>query len=658
MFKKKIKGRISLILVAMLMATAGCGKKGKNSKKVEDNKEANVVTESQFTGEDIEIPTTEFASSGDSSIIKAVSYADKKNDDFEKYIDEEFVNQVTSSTIAYHDCITNGDNFGITKPKDVKWDEDKVGDTVEEWIENELKGIEESYDKLIKFEGAKLTEDEYLTFLVYKRQLEITKAGIKYSEFISPFFPGRGIQAETGEALMEYRFNNKEDVDDYIELMNKYPDYVDQNVKYEKWRNEKGYVLPEAMIDRAITQCDDFLAEKENNYVIVEFNGKIDAADFLTADEKEEYKKKNVKAMENVFEGYETIKKTLEESRSQSVNKAVAEYENGKDYYNEYIIPYFASTDKTGDELCAEFDKRAQEIADEMSTIAEQYPDETEYFYNHVQDAFKDIDTKDVEEIVNIAMDKTLDNYPVIDKMQFKASYLSEVSSKILSNTLAYYLIPTLDEPDNNIIRVNSNTSSGMWGTLTHEGCPGHMYQFNYFRSTDASKLRKISLPLGYIEGWAVYASYNAYDDYDYPDMENDAVIGTLFRLNDERNYLINERIELGVNYEGWSAEDMVKYLSDVHYINALEEGSDEYNQMVAAFEEQRKGILAGDPGLLLSYSQGYNEMRNLREYAKEKLGDKFNIVEYHKAVLDAGPCYYDILKEQVDEYINETLSK
>ena len=658
MFKKKIKGRISLILVAMLMATAGCGKKGKNSKKVEDNKEANVVTESQFTGEDIEIPTTEFASSGDSSIIKAVSYADKKNDDFEKYIDEEFVNQVTSSTIAYHDCITNGDNFGIRKPKDVKWDEDKVGDTVEEWIENELKGIEESYDKLIKFEGAKLTEDEYLTFLVYKRQLEITKAGLKYSEFISPFFPVRGIQAGTGEALMEYRFNNKEDVDDYIELMNKFPDYVDRNVKYEKWRNEKGYVLPEAMIDRAITQCDDFLAEKENNYVIVEFNGKIDAADFLTPDEKEEYKKKNVKAMENVFEGYETIKKTLEESKSQSVNKAVAEYENGKDYYNEYIIPYFASTDKTGDELCAEFDKRAQEIADEMSAIAEQYPDETEYFYNHVQDAFKDIDTKDVEEIVNIAMDKTLDNYPVIDKIQFKASYLSEVSSKILSSTLAYYLIPTLDEPDNNIIRVNSNTSSGMWGTLTHEGCPGHMYQFNYFRSTDASKIRKISLPLGYVEGWAVYASYNAYDDYDYPDMENDAVIGTLFRLNDERNYLINERIELGVNFEGWSAEDMVKYLSDVHYINALEEGSDEYNQMVAAFEEQRKGILAGDPGLLLSYSQGYNEMRDLREYAKEKLGDKFNIVEYHKAVLDAGPCYYDILKEQVDEYINEILSK
>jgi spermidine/putrescine-binding protein len=84
MFKKKIKGRISLILVAMLMATAGCGKKGKNSKKVEDNKEANVVTESQFTGEDIEIPTTESASSDDPSKIQAVSYADKKNDEIEK----------------------------------------------------------------------------------------------------------------------------------------------------------------------------------------------------------------------------------------------------------------------------------------------------------------------------------------------------------------------------------------------------------------------------------------------------------------------------------------------------------------------------------------------------------------------------------------------
>ena len=62
----------------------------------------------------------------------------------------------------------------------------------------------------------------------------------------------------------------------------------------------------------------------------------------------------------------------------------------------------------------------------------------------------------------------------------------------------------------------------------------------------------------------------------------------------------------------------------------------------------------AGDPGIMLSYSVGYLEMHELREKAEDELGDKFNVKDFNKAVLDVGPCQYKFLAEKIDEYIEK----
>ena len=43
-----------------------------------------------------------------------------------------------------------------------------------------------------------------------------------------------------------------------------------------------------------------------------------------------------------------------------------------------------------------------------------------------------------------------------------------------------------------------------------------------------------------------------------------------------------------------------------------------------------------------------------MREYAEKQLGEKFDVKEYHKVILSAGPCMYKDLKFKVDEYIAE----
>ena len=46
--------------------------------------------------------------------------------------------------------------------------------------------------------------------------------------------------------------------------------------------------------------------------------------------------------------------------------------------------------------------------------------------------------------------------------------------------------------------------------------------------------------------------------------------------------------------------------------------------------------------------------VEELKEYAQEELGDKFNEVEFHKVILDAGPCQFYILEDLVKEYVKE----
>ena len=64
--------------------------------------------------------------------------------------------------------------------------------------------------------------------------------------------------------------------------------------------------------------------------------------------------------------------------------------------------------------------------------------------------------------------------------------------------------------------------------------------------------------------------------------------------------------------------------------------------------------MLVGDASSYLSYSMGYYEMADLRTYAENALGSKFDPVEYHKVILETGPCYYHQLKQRVDKYIKE----
>jgi len=57
-------------------------------------------------------------------------------------------------------------------------------------------------------------------------------------------------------------------------------------------------------------------------------------------------------------------------------------------------------------------------------------------------------------------------------------------------------------------------------------------------------------------------------------------------------------------------------------------------------------------PGQATAYKIGMIKIQDLRADAKKRLGDKFDIREYHAVVLDSGPVPLNILEERVNDWV------
>jgi uncharacterized protein (DUF885 family) len=57
-------------------------------------------------------------------------------------------------------------------------------------------------------------------------------------------------------------------------------------------------------------------------------------------------------------------------------------------------------------------------------------------------------------------------------------------------------------------------------------------------------------------------------------------------------------------------------------------------------------------PAQALGYKIGQLEILDLRQYAKDQLGDKFDIRTFHDEILSGGALPMDVLKERIQEWV------
>jgi uncharacterized protein (DUF885 family) len=201
---------------------------------------------------------------------------------------------------------------------------------------------------------------------------------------------------------------------------------------------------------------------------------------------------------------------------------------------------------------------------------------------------------------------------------------------------LAYYWPNPIDNYNLNIIRTNPvNMRSGInsYSTLAHEGLPGHMFQCVYYSKTNPNNVRRYTDFIGYMEGWAVNASYLAFL---MSELKGDYTASVLFY---ETNYYFVEYslIDIMTNYYGYSVDDIYKYF-------------DENSIFV---KERDECEILRDFMLEMScsytpYGIGYSEIANMRENVISKLKNDFSFVDFNEALLTNGPMPFNIVETYV----------
>lgn len=557
----------------------------------------------------------------------------KEQQEFEQYLDDYFKDVVTDDTLTYNYTIRDGADYGLEEPEVTLGD---PGMTAEE-IGQDKEEFEGWVKKLDAIDRSCLTEDQKLTYDVLDEYFEVS-AGIFDNVYLyEPFSPMRGLQANIATNFTDYRFDDKGDVERYIELLGQIPDYFAEYLDFEQEKSEKGYFMSDAVCDKVISQCKDFVADKENHFMVTTFNDNIDALDFLTDEEKAEYKEANKQAVVNsLLPAFENVAAVLSGLKGIGTNDGgICNYDGGKEYY-EYLLKNFAGTAKSPEEVIDMLDTELQKL---MVSLYQYYLGNQaayEYFAANYDSIFAETDQMTASEMVDKMMETASEHYPDAGTINYKAEALDKNLETIMDDVLAYYMAPAIDDPDNNLIRVNGLHTDGMWTTLAHEGYPGHMLQNAYYMSTDPEPVRTLMNFLGYKEGWAMYACYDSLYYYEYEEPEYGDTIAALYQLNDEMSYLMMGRVDLGINYEGWTLQDTADYLTK--------------NGMDGSAAQELYTTMVGDPAVYQSYSTGYYEMKELRDYAEEKMGDDFDLKTFNTIILETGPCQFDILKEQVDK--------
>lgn len=548
---------------------------------------------------------------------------------FDEYLKKQFVETVSTDSITLHYKLKNPEEYGIEKFEPTLGEINQAEfDKADKEIENEIKVL-----KSFKYE--KLTEEQKLTYDIILSYLNISLASKGLSYYQSILSPLSGFQLNFPTTLSEYQFYNEQDIKDYITLLGKTGEYFDDIIAFEKEKSKQGIYMPDYTIDEIIKQCKEYTANTTDNVLMGTFEDRLALLTTISEESKQQYREQNSKAvLESVLPAYDKLVSELEKLKGTgNKNTGMSSLPKGSEYYEKVLIPLNTGSSKNMRQLVAMIEKNIDEQIMGLSMVVSKN--------DKIFDELEKTDTKlsDPKQILELLKKNINDSYPELKDVQYT---VKDLHKSLESNgSLAFYMIPPIDDESTNSIYVNrgANYSSNimLFTTLAHEGYPGHLYQNNYFNSTDPHPIRNLLDFSAYSEGWATYVEQ---DSYRYAEMNASEEILSLMQFDRIFSLAILSRADIGVNYEGWDKATLAEFLSGYGYSG--EEAANSIYETVI-----------GDPTAYMPYYVGYLEVMEIRNYAESKLGDKFVLKEFNKAVLDAGPAPFEIVKKEVEKALN-----
>lgn len=400
-------------------------------------------------------------------------------------------------------------------------------------------------------------------------------------------------------------------------------------VDYETLRSKAGYFMQDELANEIITQCQTFVQSVDSGFLITTFDERLNSLNNISDEQKAEYKKQNLSAIqEHLVKGYNILIDGLNSLLGSNIYKGgLKNYPNGDKYF-EYLLKYNLGWSKSVEELNALADKYLKKNLIAMQKLLVNEPTLSTAF-----ESFS-FGISNPADIISDLKNKIKEDFPDAPDVDCTINYISDSLKDYASP--AMYFTPQLDNISVNSIYINPSESDSntLYATMAHEGYPGHMYQMTYFTASNPNPIRFILQPNGFVEGWATYCELHSYS---YANTGNDK-LNSLAAANYATILCLYAKMDIGINYYGWDESNTASFLSDYGFDSTVAKTI--FNSIVS------------EPANYCKYVLGYIGFSELKETAQSRLGDKFNLKEFHKFIMDLGPVTFDTLNERLDQWI------
>jgi uncharacterized protein (DUF885 family) len=522
---------------------------------------------------------------------------------------------------------------------------DKLSDHSPEAVERELKHAQQVLKRIEAFDTAGFPEQEKLNQELAVRELREHIEGARLKEWEMPVNQMGGIHHYYASMPSELPFRTVKDYEDYLARLRQMPRAFDQTVAVMRLGLKDRLMQPRYLLEKVAAQAQDVADKTPEASPFAKPLEKFPAG--ISEADHQRLREAVLTAVRNeVGPAYAKFAKFV---RSEYAPNGRSDYgvwalTQGDAIYR-FEIRRMTTTDLGPEEIHHLGLKQVEEIEAEMLKIAQQqgYSD-LKSFNQHIR-ADRKLYASSGQQLLDLYQRYTDQMYTKLPQLfghlpQNKLEVVPMQAFRAPDEVPADYSpgAPKSGRPG----RINVNEYApekrlllNVEAIAYHEGVPGHHLQFTIAAELpELPPFRKYASFTAYSEGWGLYAERLAKEVGFYQDPYSE-----YGRLGNEMWRAVRLVVDTGVHYKHWSRDQMLDFFRQ-HTPMDEQNIVTEVDRYIAW------------PGQALSYKLGQMKIIELRERARQKLGERFDLCAFHDAVLAEGPVPLDVLEKRIDQWI------
>lgn len=540
---------------------------------------------------------------------------------------------------------------------------DQWNDESKTFYLNELDRRRRAMDEMKEnFSRADLDTAHQLSYDLYVDVVERALDGEAWFDYGYPFNQMFGAHSGIPTFLLnQHKIDNVQDAKAYIARLRGIETKLGQVVENSKRSADEGIMPPKFVYTHVLRDIDNitsgapFEDSEELNLMLADFKKKTDKLD-LPVEEQEALYSDAIKALQDYVQpAYADLKTELLRQQEMATEDDGAWKLPKGDAYYAHQLRQMTTTDMTPTEIhdlgLAETDRIHEEMRGIMKEVSfdgtlNEFFDfmrtDPQFYYSGEEGKKRYL--KEATDLINTMKGQLDTVFLRTPKAELEVRAVEPFREE--SAGKAFYSRPAADgsRPGYyyaNLYEMKDMPTYQMEALAYHEGIPGHHMQIAIAQELEGiPDFRKFGGYTPYIEGWGLYSEFLPKEMGFYQDPYSD--FGRLAMELWRAGRLV---VDTGLHDKQWTREEAIEWL----VANTPNPRGDVTNAI------ERYIVM---PGQATAYKIGMLKIQALRARVENALGEDFDIREFHDVVLKNGSVPLNILEQQVDAYIEDTLAE